>query len=80
MVHKEASRRSNTWRWCAATERGLAVFQKLRRRQNEASAFLFAFDLLQLDGTDMRGEPIEVRTGPAGRRIGSSSRTRRLVL
>jgi bifunctional non-homologous end joining protein LigD len=42
-------------------ERGLAVFHFLRRRQNEASAFLFAFDLLELDGTDMRREPIEVR-------------------
>jgi bifunctional non-homologous end joining protein LigD len=42
-------------------ERGLAVFQKLRRRQNEAGAFLYAFDLLELDGTDMRREPIEVR-------------------
>jgi bifunctional non-homologous end joining protein LigD len=42
-------------------DRGLAVFQALRRRQNEARAFLFAFDLLELDGTDMRREPIEVR-------------------
>jgi bifunctional non-homologous end joining protein LigD len=42
-------------------DRGLAVFQNLRGRQNEASAFLYAFDLLELDGTDMRREPIEVR-------------------
>ena len=42
-------------------DRGLAVFQALRRRQNEARAFLFAFDLLELDGTDLRREPIEVR-------------------
>jgi bifunctional non-homologous end joining protein LigD len=42
-------------------ERGLTVFQKLRRRQNEAGAFLYAFDLLELDGTDMRRKPIEVR-------------------
>jgi ATP-dependent DNA ligase len=42
-------------------ERGLAVFQMLRRRQNETSAFLYAFDLLELDGADMRREPIEVR-------------------
>jgi ATP-dependent DNA ligase len=33
----------------------------LRQRRNEASAFLFAFDLLELDGADMRPEPIEVR-------------------
>jgi bifunctional non-homologous end joining protein LigD len=42
-------------------ERGLAVFHVLRQRRNEASAFLFAFDLLELDGADMRREPIEVR-------------------
>jgi len=42
-------------------DRGLAVFQALRRRQNEAQAFLYAFDLLELDGTDLRREPIEVR-------------------
>ena len=42
-------------------ERGLAIFATLRQRRNEASAFLFAFDLLELDGTDMRREPIEVR-------------------
>jgi hypothetical protein len=39
----------------------LAVFQALRRRQNEAQAFLYAFDLLELDGTDLRREPLEVR-------------------
>jgi bifunctional non-homologous end joining protein LigD len=44
-----------------ARERGLARFDFLRRRRNEAVAFLYAFDLLELDGTDMRREPIEVR-------------------
>jgi bifunctional non-homologous end joining protein LigD len=42
-------------------ERGLTIFQVLRRRQHEATAFLYAFDLLELDGKDMRREPIEVR-------------------
>ena len=42
-------------------DRGLAVFQALRRRQNEERAFLYAFDLLELDGLDMRREPIETR-------------------
>jgi hypothetical protein len=28
---------------------------------NEPEAFLYAFDLLELDGTDLRREPIEVR-------------------
>jgi bifunctional non-homologous end joining protein LigD len=42
-------------------ERGLAIFSTLRRRRNEPKAFLYAFDLLELDGTDLRREPIEVR-------------------
>jgi ATP-dependent DNA ligase len=42
-------------------EKGLAVFHVLRRRRNEPQAFLYAFDLLELDGTDLRREPIEVR-------------------
>jgi bifunctional non-homologous end joining protein LigD len=42
-------------------ERGLAIFQKLRQRREEPSAFLYAFDLLELNGTDLRREPIEVR-------------------
>ena len=46
--------------------RGLATFQLLRQRRNEATAFLYAFDLLELDGTDMRREPIEGSQGDAG--------------
>jgi bifunctional non-homologous end joining protein LigD len=42
-------------------ENGLAIFQKLRQRREEHRAFLYAFDLLELDGTDLRREPIEVR-------------------
>jgi bifunctional non-homologous end joining protein LigD len=42
-------------------ERGLPVFETLRQRRNEATAFLLAFDLLELDGLDMRREPIETR-------------------
>ena len=42
-------------------DRGLAQFDVLRRRRNEVGAFLYAFDLLELDGTDLRREPIETR-------------------
>jgi ATP-dependent DNA ligase len=38
-------------------ERGLV----LRHRRNEPQAFLYAFDLLELNGDDLRREPIEVR-------------------
>ena len=33
----------------------------LRHRRNEPQAFLYAFDLLELNGADLRREPIEVR-------------------
>jgi bifunctional non-homologous end joining protein LigD len=42
----------------ASGPEGLADFQLLRRR---APAILSAFDLLELDGRDLRREPIEVR-------------------
>jgi bifunctional non-homologous end joining protein LigD len=38
-------------------ERGLARFDVLRRRRNEAAAFLYAFDLLELNGTDRGASP-----------------------
>ena len=49
-------------------ERGLARFDVLRRRRNEAVAFLYAFDLLELDGTDLRREPHRDAQGDAGER------------
>jgi bifunctional non-homologous end joining protein LigD len=42
-------------------ERGVTMFSILRRRANEERAFLYAFDLLELNGADLRREPIEVR-------------------
>jgi len=44
-------------------ERGVAAFHVLRRRRHEPEAFLYAFDLAELDGKDLRREPIEVRKG-----------------
>ena len=40
---------------------GLAVFELIRRHGALASAVLCAFDLLELDGQDLRREPIEER-------------------
>ena len=42
-------------------EPGLATLQLFRHRRNEPQAFLYAFDLLELNGADLRKEPIEVR-------------------
>ena len=40
---------------------GLAVFDLIRGHGSKASAVLCAFDLLELDGKDLRREPIENR-------------------
>ena len=45
-------------------EKGVAAFQLLRHHRNEPQAFLYAFDLLELNGADLRREPIEVRRRP----------------
>jgi bifunctional non-homologous end joining protein LigD len=42
-------------------ENGLAVFALLRYRQRPTEIFLYAFDLLELDGQDLRREPLEIR-------------------
>jgi bifunctional non-homologous end joining protein LigD len=39
----------------------LQCSQKMRRRREDGRVFLYAFDLLELDGKDMRREPIQVR-------------------
>jgi bifunctional non-homologous end joining protein LigD len=45
----------------ACDKSGLAVFERLRRKPTGEHVFLYAFDLLELDGTDLRREPIETR-------------------
>jgi bifunctional non-homologous end joining protein LigD len=40
---------------------GLVDFNTLRHRKNDRSVFLYAFDLIELDGRDLRRDPIETR-------------------
>jgi ATP-dependent DNA ligase len=40
---------------------GAAVFEKLHSRAHDDQAFLYAFDLLELDGEDWRARPLETR-------------------
>ena len=42
-------------------ENGLAVFDLIRGHDSKTSAMLCAFDLLELDGEDLRRKPIETR-------------------
>jgi len=45
----------------ACDENGLAVFERLRLKPSGKHVFLYAFDLLELDGQDLRREPLETR-------------------
>ena len=45
----------------ACDDGGLPVFERLRGRRHDASVFLYAFDLIELNGTDLRREPLQVR-------------------
>jgi bifunctional non-homologous end joining protein LigD len=58
---------------------GLAEFKGLVRRKDDARAFLYAFDLLQLDDEDLRRQPIEVRKAALARLLRKAGPGLRLV-
>ena len=39
----------------------MSNFDRLRHRRHDRSVFLYAFDLIELNGDDLRCEPLEVR-------------------
>jgi hypothetical protein len=39
---------------------GVADFERIRYRHNDESVFLYAFDLIELDGDDLRDVPLTV--------------------
>jgi bifunctional non-homologous end joining protein LigD len=45
----------------ACDDNGVPIFDKLRYRRADKTVFLYAFDLIELNGQDLRREPIEVR-------------------
>src|SRR5262245_46339304 len=45
----------------ACDDNGLPVFDRLRYRRDDRRVFLYAFDLIEIDGDDLRREPIERR-------------------
>jgi len=46
--------------------RGLAVFEMIRSGRHQAATVLCAFDLVELDGDDLRRAPIELRKAKFG--------------
>ena len=45
----------------ACGEDGIASFDRIRYRQHDASVFLYVFDLVELNGDDLRRDPLAVR-------------------
>ena len=45
----------------ACGDDGIASFDRIRYRRHDESVFLYAFDLVKLDGDDLRRDPLEVR-------------------
>jgi bifunctional non-homologous end joining protein LigD len=53
----------------ACDDNGLAVFERLRRKPEGRHVFLFAFDLLELDGEDLRRASFETRKATLDARL-----------
>ena len=45
----------------ACDEDGIASFDRIRNRHHDADVSLYAFDLIELDGDDLRRDPLAVR-------------------
>jgi bifunctional non-homologous end joining protein LigD len=45
----------------ACGDDGIASFDRIRHRHHDVDVFLYAFDLIELDGDDLRRDPLAVR-------------------
>ena len=52
---------SSTARRLPCGDDGVPSFDRIRYRRYDASVFLYAFDLIELNGDDLRRDPLEVR-------------------
>ena len=57
----------------ACGDDGIASFDRIRHRHNDASVFVYAFDLIELNGDDLRREPLTVRKATLASLIGQAS-------
>src|SRR5215831_6259347 len=48
----------------ACGDDGIASFNRIRYRHHDDTVFLYAFDLIELDGDDLRRHPLTVRNRP----------------
>ncbi|HEX5865809.1 MAG TPA: hypothetical protein VF014_16410, partial [Casimicrobiaceae bacterium] len=45
----------------ACDDNGMPSFDRLRHRRHDEAVFLYAFDLIELNGDDLRRDPLDVR-------------------
>lgn len=45
----------------ACDDHGLTSFDRIRYRRHDETVFMYAFDLIELNGDDLRRDPLEVR-------------------
>jgi bifunctional non-homologous end joining protein LigD len=50
----------------ACDENGVTSFDLVRHRRANERIFLYAFDLMELNGDDLRRDPLQVRNRPIG--------------
>jgi bifunctional non-homologous end joining protein LigD len=49
---------------------GIALFERIRYRRHDAGVFMWAFDIVELNGDDLRREPLELRKAALERVLG----------
>ena len=57
----------------ACGDDGVPSFDRIRYRRHDADVFLYAFDLIELDGDDLRHDPLAVRKATLASLIGKYS-------
>jgi bifunctional non-homologous end joining protein LigD len=50
------------------------MFERIRYRRDDASVFMWAFDIIELNGDDMRREPLERRKAALARLLARAER------
>src|SRR6516165_4881277 len=59
-------------------EDGIAVFERIRYKRYDHTVFLYAFDLIELNGDDLRREPLEKRKATLARLLAHAGAGARL--
>ena len=54
-------------------DNGVASFDRIRYRRHDGDAFLYAFDLIELNGDDLRRQPIETRKATLASLLGRAA-------